>query len=719
MASYSAAFNTNSLNGVDEIDVSDLTVTGSLDMTGALVSGIPVDGTSVAFDNHILSVKLDSIGTNYIQDRAVTEIKIALGAVKTPELGNLTSITFQQGVGNTTTVNNVTPTVNTTVSIPDPGVSASSFIIKDGGTQTINSDLTLAGVVDHQDTTRLSALSPSSVIYLNGSKDIVPATLNNGQLLIGATGTNPAVGNITSSSLTITNGANTINIETAGSPTLGKITLTDTSNQIIINPGGPPNKSIILNATNPPADRVYTFPDVLTNSEFVMTNGDQKIEDFKSFKSGVYFGDPFYGTFNTNQLFIKYMALGGKYTVIADDTFTNQLITIPDSVFNGGSSSSRFILSEGNRTFNNLSTFNDSIILNGTSGSTNGLMRIGNSGSATSYKITCTNPSASRTINIPDPNATTYFILGDGPSQTVNVITNQSFTLKGDSTSSAPSQLLVTGATDPNKQTSLGIDTTNNLGTFSYYNATSSATSSMCIVKAGGLAQVGSGFTTPANNTAGKVFIFGSNTTDVADVLKIRENTNTNPKEIFLGYNTSGNYGVIQSVQHGTAYKDTRISPNGGSVYVGNTGTSGGIIFPNTNMSGATYQTLLADYGLTTQSNTFSCGSGAGGTTATVTVTFERTGSFVKCYIPVFSLTSGSLASDNITSSVSIPSGFRPGTDCVAGYARSNNNGTFNSGFLYIASNVLKIYRDGPGSVYGTSITVGLANNSGCFQWNT
>ena len=66
MASYSAAFNTNSLNGVDEIDVSDLTVTGSLDMTGALVSGIPVDGTSVAFDNHILSVKLDSIGSNYI-----------------------------------------------------------------------------------------------------------------------------------------------------------------------------------------------------------------------------------------------------------------------------------------------------------------------------------------------------------------------------------------------------------------------------------------------------------------------------------------------------------------------------------------------------------------------------------------------------------------------------------------------------------------------------
>jgi hypothetical protein len=56
-----------------------------------------------------------------------------------------------------------------------------------------------------------------------------------------------------------------------------------------------------------------------------MTNGNKKIEDFKSFKSGVYFGDPTYGVLNTNQLFIKYMALGGRYTVIASDSATNQI----------------------------------------------------------------------------------------------------------------------------------------------------------------------------------------------------------------------------------------------------------------------------------------------------------------------------------------------------------------------------------------------------------
>ena len=51
MATYSSAFNTNILSDVDDISVSDLSVSDTLDMTGAVVSGIPVDNTTIAFTN--------------------------------------------------------------------------------------------------------------------------------------------------------------------------------------------------------------------------------------------------------------------------------------------------------------------------------------------------------------------------------------------------------------------------------------------------------------------------------------------------------------------------------------------------------------------------------------------------------------------------------------------------------------------------------------------
>ena len=101
----------------------DLSISDTLDMTGAIVSGIPVDNTTIAFTNNELTLIDGSIDTNHIKDRAVTEIKIALGAVGTPELGNLTSLTFEQtGASTTTNITNITLTANITISIPDPGL---------------------------------------------------------------------------------------------------------------------------------------------------------------------------------------------------------------------------------------------------------------------------------------------------------------------------------------------------------------------------------------------------------------------------------------------------------------------------------------------------------------------------------------------------------------------------------------------------------------------
>ena len=137
MATYSSAFNTNTLSDVDDISVSDLSVSDTLDMTGAIVSGIPVDNTTIAFTNHELTLIDGSIDTNHIKDRAVMEIKIALGAIGTPELGNLTSLTFEQmGASTTTTITNIMPAANTTISIPNPGTN-SDFVLIDGN-QTIN-----------------------------------------------------------------------------------------------------------------------------------------------------------------------------------------------------------------------------------------------------------------------------------------------------------------------------------------------------------------------------------------------------------------------------------------------------------------------------------------------------------------------------------------------------------------------------------------------------
>ena len=48
MAMYSSAFNTNTLSDVNDINVFDLSISDTLDMTGAIVSGIPVDNTTIS-----------------------------------------------------------------------------------------------------------------------------------------------------------------------------------------------------------------------------------------------------------------------------------------------------------------------------------------------------------------------------------------------------------------------------------------------------------------------------------------------------------------------------------------------------------------------------------------------------------------------------------------------------------------------------------------------
>jgi hypothetical protein len=65
--------------------------------------------------------------------------------------------------------------------------------------------------------------------------------------------------------------------------------------------------------------------------------------------------------------------------------------------------------------------------------------------------------------------------------------------------------------------------------------------------------------------------------TDDATYPIIAGDSSSTNRRLLLGYLGSGNgYGVIQSVSSGTAWTDTAINPNGGSLLVGTTSTPGG-----------------------------------------------------------------------------------------------------------------------------------------------
>ena len=118
-----------------------------------------------------------------------------------------------------------------------------------------------------------------------GSEIIEGRTIGNGQIMIGSSISQPIPANITltGGSLSITNGHNSINLETSNAGSFSNITLVGASNQIIFKPSSL-TPTITLNATNPAASLVYNLPDVSANSDFVLTNGLQTINGTKTFQ---------------------------------------------------------------------------------------------------------------------------------------------------------------------------------------------------------------------------------------------------------------------------------------------------------------------------------------------------------------------------------------------------------------------------------------------------
>ena len=263
------------------------------------------------------------------------------------------------GETNTTTLNATQPASSRIYTIPDSGAN-SNFVMSDG-TKTINGNTTLTGVT----TLNNGSLNASNVLALDGTKNIITTTTpifttmtlanTTNQLVLGETNTTtlnatqpvssriytlPDTGN--NSTFIMSDGNNTLsgtttlnngslnasnvlaldgskNIITTTTPTFTTMTLANTTNQLVL---GETNTTT-LNAIQPLASRTYTIPDTGTNSNFIMSDGTQTINDDLTFasKKGIILTDS--GTNNV--------------TLLAPDTITSSYnMQLPASIGTNG-----------------------------------------------------------------------------------------------------------------------------------------------------------------------------------------------------------------------------------------------------------------------------------------------------------------------------------------------------------------------------------------------
>jgi uncharacterized protein (UPF0218 family) len=336
------------------------------------------------------------------------------GATPTFSTLSLTNTTNQLilGTTNTVTISSTAPTASRVYTIPDTAANA-NFVMTELA-QTINGNKTLSGTIN------LSGLTASTVLSLDSSKNIVSNTLTNGQLLIGSTGTNPAIASLTGTTnqITVTNGAGTItlslpqSINSTATPTFASLTLTSTTNQLIL---GTTN-TVTINSTAPTASRVYTIPDTAANANFELTELAQTINGNKSLSGTTNLSGLTASTvlsldssknIVSNTLTNGQLLIGstGANPVVASLTGTTNQITVTNGAGTITLSLPQSINSTATPTFASMTL----------SATTNQLVL----GTTNTTTINSTAPAASRVYTIPDTAANANFVMTE-LAQTIN-----------------------------------------------------------------------------------------------------------------------------------------------------------------------------------------------------------------------------------------------------------------------------------------------------------
>lgn len=348
-----------------------------------------------------------------------------------------TLLTFRNGgAGNTTSISMTTPGGARVYNLPDAGANA-AFVLT-AGNQSIGGAKTFTSNVSFNGPT------PQVTFQNNGAG----ATIAIGMTVPAGNRTYTLPDVMTNTSFAMLAGTQTFN----GAKTFSTTpTFSANTTQMILQNNGAGN-TISLAMTAPAANRTYTFPDVETNTSFMMLGGTQDVNGTKrflgrnltcykgtstQFASLEYFladGNDTISVRDRNGGTSNSILSAGKlwseassnqiritpgefyYDLTASAPAANRIYTLPDA----GADTS-FAMLAGTQTFSGSKSFSAtaSFIAATTQ------MILQNNGVGNTISLAMTAPAANRTYTLPDAGANTDFIMSAG---TQNVIGVKTFT---------------------------------------------------------------------------------------------------------------------------------------------------------------------------------------------------------------------------------------------------------------------------------------------------
>ncbi len=318
--------------------LTDATIT-NLTATNASITTLTISNLTIS-DLAVSNLTVVNLLASDIKTNTFSATSFTVTTFSTSNL-TLTDIVNQivLGTGNTITLNAPTPAASRVYTTPDVGLDA-SFVMTEGA-QTINGIKTFSDTVVF-----LSGFSLASLTLTDVTNQLTMGTGNTVTLNAPTPGANRTytlddIG--TNASFVMNNGVQSIN----GAKTFltsttfnGEIINSLGNSQFLLTFGG---TSVTLNVAAPAANRVYTMTDVLSNANFIMSEGTQTINGLKTFSSAI-----------TDSAATNQLVLGGvtNITINAPAPAASRVYTLPDVLANAN-----FILSEGVQTINGLKTF--------------------------------------------------------------------------------------------------------------------------------------------------------------------------------------------------------------------------------------------------------------------------------------------------------------------------------------------------------------------------